>query len=252
MSNLPTSSADILNRVKALIPKRWFQWAAPYRDAVLGGLSDLGWWCYGLIGYARAQTRISTAYGIWLDIIAYDFLGRTLLRNGLPDDTFRAIIKATILKERVTRLGMTNAITALVGVPPVIFEPWNTFDTGAYSGGGFKCGQFGYGVGQGGYGSMALPAQTFMQVSPGPGFGIPGVGGYDSKVAGYGIGSMEYEGATSQLTGVTPQMIYDLINKTKPTGSICWVHIGINPILEIFSPAIFSLDPIFDTDPAGD
>src|SRR5258708_29848594 len=35
--------------------------------------------------YARAQSRLSTAYGIWLDIFAYDFLGRFLIRNGVED-----------------------------------------------------------------------------------------------------------------------------------------------------------------------
>ncbi|WP_024517085.1 hypothetical protein [Bradyrhizobium sp. Tv2a-2] len=222
------SSSNISERVFRVLPKGWFKWAAPIRNAIVGGLSDAASWCYGLIGYARAQTRLSTAYGVWLDVWAFDFLGRYLVRNGAPDAAFRALIKATVLQERVTRKGMINAITALTGKAPIIFEPWNTYDTGGYSNAkaGQVCGQFGYGVGQGGYGSMVLPAQTFIQVDPGVGAGIPDVGGYGTGIMGYGVGASEYAGPTIEESGVTPAMIYDLINKTKPTGSTCWVLIS--------------------------
>ena len=33
-------SADLLARVKAVIPRRWFSYVAPVRDAIIGGLSD--------------------------------------------------------------------------------------------------------------------------------------------------------------------------------------------------------------------
>jgi hypothetical protein len=433
------SSADIVRRIHRVLPKRWFQWGAPIRDAILGGLSDSAAWCYDLIGYARAQTRLATAYGVWLDIFALDFLGRYLQRNGAPDDTFRAQIKATVLRERVTRKGMVNAVTALTGKAPWIFEPWNTGDTGAYSsrwqdgttnlltysqqfnnaawgitgllpfgsgstanaaiapdgtvtadhivvdatanvhrlnrggwtfpGGqpyaikifakaaeynflriefyrgattgaahfnlttgaigevsnaswtnaeyvgagwwecsvgfvtdgpaqvfyvypipsmtsgnnwtgdgasgiyvwgaqleagaesttylattntpatrsainGFRCGQLGYGIGQGGYGSMVLPAQTFMRVNFGAGAGIPNVAGYGTGAAGYGVGAAEYAGPTVEKSGVTLPMIYDIINKTKPTGTICWV--AVEQYFTEFDPKIF--DPkVFDT-----
>jgi hypothetical protein len=237
------SSIDILSRVKQLLPGRWFKWTAPYRDAVLGGLSDLSAWCYSLIGYARAQTRLASAYGIWLDILAYDFLGRTLMRNGAPDDAFRAIVKATILQERVTRSGMIAAVTQLTGIPPWVFEPWNTYDTGAYSGGSFKCGQFGYGVGRGGYGNMGLPAQTFMVVTRTAPSGIPYVDGYGNSVAGYGKGAIEYAGNNLALSGVTNAMINQLVNLTKPTGSTVWLNIGPQPNPQPKRPMIFNSKP---------
>ena len=217
------SSANILSRVRSLIPRRWFKWGAPIRDAILGGLSDSAAWNYVLIGYARAQTRLASAYGVWLDILAYDFLGRTLVRNGTADNTFRAVIKATILQERVTRAGMINAVTTLTGKTPWVFEPWNTYDTGAYSGKNGKYGSMGYGVGRGGYGNMKLPCQTFMKVTRSAGSGIPGVAGYGSDIAGYGQGAIEYAGPNTELSGVTDAMIYQLINMTKPTGTTCWV-----------------------------
>lgn len=238
------TAADILQRVKQTLAKGWFKWVAPYRDAVIGGLSDSASWCYGLIAYARAQTRLSSAYGIWLDILAFDFLGRTLTRGSASDAVFRAIIRATILQERVTRAGMLNAVTALTGNAPTIFEPWNTYDTGAYSGAdGKKYGSMGYGVGRGGYGNMNLPAQTFIQVTRGLPSGIPSVGGYapgGGAVAGYGTGAEEYVGPLVPLNGVTNDMINRMISMTKPTGTTVWVNIGGNFSVPVRRPAIFN------------
>jgi hypothetical protein len=222
------TSLDIVERIKRVLPRKWFSFVAPLRDAVLGGLSDSSSWCYGLSVYARAQIRLSTAYGIWLDIFAYDFLRRYLVRNGTADDVFRATIRATILQERVTRAGMINALTLLTGKAPKIFEPWSTFDTGAYSaqrGLGPQYGSMGYGVGLGGYGSMILPAQVFITPHRGAGMGIPGVGGYGSTVDGYGVGAVEWAGITSELSGITDAMLYNLITMTKPTGVTAWTQI---------------------------
>jgi hypothetical protein len=216
------SAADITDRVKRLIPNSWFKWVAPYRDAVIGGIADGASWCYGLIGYARQQTRLFTASGIWLDIFAFDFLGRTLQRTGAQDDAFRALIRATILQERVTRAGMINAVTTLTGKAPTVFEPWNTFDTGAYSGPLGQCGQLGYGVGQGGYGNMRLHGQVFMQVHRGGPSGIPNVGGYGNNAEGYGVGQTEYAGPYVEQSGITNAMIYRVINLTKATGTTIW------------------------------
>jgi hypothetical protein len=208
-------SADILDRVKKLLPRRWFAWVAPYRDAVLGGLSDGAASCYNIYLYAKAQSRLSTSSGPFLDLIAYDFLGRYLRRGGMNDSTFLARIKATILQERVTRKGMVSAITALVGTAPVIFEPWNTGDTGGYDVGGV-----GYDT-AGGWGSTDLPAQVFIQVHL-PGYGVPNVAGFDTGAGGYDAGGLEYIGDATSLTGVTPSDIYDTIETTKPTGVTCW------------------------------
>jgi hypothetical protein len=217
------NSTDILSRIKRLIPNGWFKYTAPNRDAVIGGLSDLASWSYSLIGYAKAQERLATAYGIWLDIFANDFLGSALVRNGAQDDVFRVLIKATILQERVTRAGMIAAVETITGHIPNIFEPWNTYDTGAYSGKYQKYGSMGYGVGRGGYGSMKLPAQVFMQIHRGGPSGIPNVAGYGSPIAGYGVGKIEYAGPTVELSGITNAMILKVVNLTKPTGSTIWV-----------------------------
>lgn len=218
-------SDDILNRItRYLIPNRWFSWVAPLRDAVVGGLADNAAWCYSWIIYARLQSRLATATGVWLDIWSQDFLSNHLPRMGSTDDAFRASIKATVLQVRVTRAGMVNALTALTGNAPWIFEPWNTGDTGAYG-----VGTFAYGgrsaVGSGGWGNMNLPGQFFIQPVRGAGSGVPNVGGWGSIVGGYGIGLLEYFGPQLAQIGVTDANIYSIIETTKPTGVIAWTRI---------------------------
>ncbi|WP_024516864.1 hypothetical protein [Bradyrhizobium sp. Tv2a-2] len=221
--------ANIQNRVQGVVPRRWWSWTAwntGIVSAIVGGLSDLASWCYSLIPYAKAQTRLATAYGVWLDIWSYDFLGMVLPRNGAIDDAFRVLIKTMILQERVTRAGMSNVINQLTSAAPAVFEPWNTGDTGAYSSpraNGFKCGQFGYGVGNGGYGNMNLPGQVFIGLFRTGFSGIPNVDGWGGSSAGYGVGTIEYAGKYTTLTGITNQMILDAIENTKPTGVTCWV-----------------------------
>ena len=63
----------------------------PVLDGVLSGLAA-GWaWLYGLLGFVMAQTRIATATGVWLDMIARDCFGTRLSRRGAQaDDAFRA------------------------------------------------------------------------------------------------------------------------------------------------------------------
>jgi hypothetical protein len=220
-------ATDLLERVKRLIPFRWFQWAAPLRDAIVGGLSDCAAKGYSFILYTRQQSRLATATGIWLDILCYDFLRRHLLRRGTSDTVFRNTIQATILQERVTRKGMNAALTALLNIPPFIFEPWSTNDAGAYN-----TGNFAYGM-AGGWGSLQLPGQVFIKVSRvgiGPS-GVPNVAGWfrgqgSIGVGGYGQGAIEYVSGVTPTIGVTDADIYQIIANTKPTGVTCWVQIG--------------------------
>jgi hypothetical protein len=230
-------SADILDRVKKLLPARWFAWVAPNRDAILGALSDIGAWCYSWIIYARLQSRIATGTDIWLDIISLDFLGRAILRQGASDSVFRALITATILKERVTRHGMFQAVKTLTGNDPVIFEPWSAGDAGAYSNFSLaqSYGQMGYGVGRGGYGSYQFPGQVFMKVIRGASSGVPSVTGYGYGYGGYKGsdvvsgqasfgGQIEFIGSYTRLVGITDQQIENLITYTKPSGTTVWLQ----------------------------
>lgn len=212
---------DIIARVKLVLPRRWFSFVAPIRDAVLGGLADSTAWCYSLIVYAQLQTRLATATGPWLDIWSMDFLYRFLPRKGMTDDAFRAVIQATILQERVTRSGMTSMITRLTGAPPSLIEPWNTGDCGAYGVGAIGYGRVGY------WGSINLPNQFFMKVNRagiGP-TGVPTVAGYKGYTGGYGVGAIEWGGVDVPEIGITDDIIRQLILMTKPSGSIVWLQI---------------------------
>lgn len=218
-------SKNILLRVLGVLPRRWFKWGASYRDALAGGLSDLGAWCYNWIGYARLQTRLATATGVWLDIFCYDFLARNLLRNGAIDSSFRTLIQATILKERVTRKGMFRAIKTLTGNNPVIFEPWNTGDTGAWSDNN-SYQNMAWDT-TGGWGEMSLQGQVLITVTRGVGSGIANVNGLDGYQGGWDQGSIEFvsDSGGAGSIGVTNAQIYQLIVYTKPTGVTVWTNI---------------------------
>src|SRR5579862_5296427 len=96
---------DIVARLRSLLPP-WFppQGAAPIVDGVLTGIATLLSGIYGLIQYARAQSRIATASGAWLDLIAWDFFGsRFLRRTQETDASFIPRIRSELRRPRLTR-----------------------------------------------------------------------------------------------------------------------------------------------------
>ena len=212
-------SNDMLARIKRVVPSRWFAYVAPLRDAVLGGLADQLAWIYSFIAFAKLQTRISTATGFFLDLIAFDYFGLFIRRRVAEIDmAFSARIKKEILRERVTRKGMIQALTDLTGKAPIVFEPSSTFDAGGW---GTHCG---YGL-AGGYGNLKLNNQVFLTVYR-PGLqGVPNVDGYGGGLGGYGVGAIEYVGASMITGAVTDTDIYTTIEATKPTGAICWTKL---------------------------
>lgn len=211
---------DMLARLKSLVPARWFAPAATNYTAITGALSDALQFAGDLIAYAKLQIRIATATGVWLDLAAYDYFGSRIQRSpGQSDAALRARIRAEVLRQRVTRAGMAAALTQLTGKAPAIFEPSQPIDAGSY--GGPLCG---YGV-AGGWGSLDFPAQAFMTVYR-PGLqGVPGVAGYGASIGGYGAGSLSWTNPGDVAGQVTDQDIYDLITRTKPTGSLMWVRL---------------------------
>jgi hypothetical protein len=214
------SASDIVARVKALIPNGWFAYAATNRDAILGGIADGASCCYSLIGYARAQTRLATMSGVWLDLTALDYFGLILRRRASQgDEAFRTRIKALLLQERVTRAGMAQVITSLTGHAPVIFEPWNTGDTGAWDSGDMAWDE------AGGWGDTCLPCQTFMIVTR-PGMqGIPAAGAWDAAGSAWDTGDTEWVDPSMNEGAVTDADIYQAINMTRPVGSVVWTRL---------------------------
>jgi hypothetical protein len=211
-------SDDIIRRVKLLLPKGWWNDVAPIRDAIIGGVADAAAWSYGLIAYAKKQTRVAWATDFWLDIVSKDYFRFELSRKvNEPDDKFRLRIQKELIRERVTRQGMIDALTDFTGKVPYVFEPWNTGDTGAWDEG-----HFAWDI-SGGWGDTCLPAQSFVNVVP-PGAGIPGAPGWDCAAMGWDIGGMW--GDMSLIAGaITDADIYATINKTRPTGAIVWTQL---------------------------
>lgn len=173
---------DIQNRLRGYLPARWFgnpSDSMPIIDAVLTGVSACLSFIYSLYAYAKLQTRINTATGGWLDLIAFDFFGGALIRGqGQSDSAFRATIIAQILHANATRAAISAVVKQLTGQVPIITEGWQAQDTGAYGSLPAPCLSLaGYNV-AGCYGSMA-PCQFFVKTAA----GLPGVTNADIYAA---------------------------------------------------------------------
>jgi hypothetical protein len=212
---------DIFGRIKTLIP-RWFSDSTPVLDALLRGFAYAKSFVYGLIVYAALQTRIKTATDGWLDMIAADFFGSSLLRkSGQSDASFRNRIIINLFRERATRNGLVKVLTDLTGRAPVVFEPQRPLDTGSYGGP-----LIGYGV-AGGYGSMLLPFQAFVTAYRPTSTGIPNVAGYGVSTGGYSRASQAEIASLNMIQGaVTDDDIYAAIDSVKPVGTTIWTRIA--------------------------
>ncbi len=212
---------DFLSRLKATLPK-WFGDSSPILDAVLSGYATAASFVYGLIGYARLQTRIKTTTDDFLDLLSADLFGAALPRKtNESDGNFRARILINLLRERGTRNAITVILQALTGILPRIFEPWRPLDTGGYGIGGV-----GYGAG-GAYGSLLLNNQVFVTAHRAAGTGIPNVIGYGQSPGGYATPSQFEYASLAMIQGqVADADIYGAVESVRPVGTTAWVQIG--------------------------
>ena len=217
---------DIFLRIKALLPSRWFGDETPLLDLVIQSLST-GWdGLFGLLSFVRAQTRIMTSSGHWLDLSAADYLGaRFKRRQSEADRFFRQRIIAELRKDRCTRGAMRQNLTDLTGVPPQIFEPSNPMDTGCYGHLGTSAlGQTGYGL-AGGWGNLYLPFQAFIQVFRSSAPGVSMINGWGGSGGGYGAGQSAFLNTDLDRQLITDTEIYESIAQSAPAGCIMWVAI---------------------------
>ncbi len=211
--------SDMLARLRAVLPPRWFPDDAPVLTGLLTGLADAWSWLYGLLAAARAQARIATATGAFLDMIAADFFGaRVTRRKAQNDGAFRTAILRELLRERGTRAALTSVLTDLTGRAPAIFESARPADTGAWNG------VNGYGM-AGGWGSLALPFQCLVLAHRPQGAGIASVAGYATSAAGYGLGPVEYASLAMLQGQVTDADIYAAAASVMPACGIAWMQI---------------------------
>lgn len=218
----PQDSVSILARLKSLLPARWFNDRAPVITAVLGGIADSLSGSFAFISYAEKQARLATMGEFWLDLFALDYFGlRFGRRNSQADDSFRVSLYKEIFRVRATREGMRVALLDLTGVSPIIFEPANPRDTGAYG-----SPTIGWSV-AGRYGSNEQPAEIYIDVQRPLGQGVPLISGYGSAASGYGAsaGRGEYVSLDDVKGPVTDRDIFRTIEATRPVGTIAWTRI---------------------------
>jgi hypothetical protein len=219
--------ADLLIRLRALLPA-WFpqQGQAPVIDGVLTGIASGLSFVYALIQFARAQMRVTTASGGWIDFWAWDYLGGRVVRKLQElDATWIARIKREVLRPRNTRASVTQALVDLTGIPPAIFEPSLPQDTGGYGSLTTAGGPLAYNLG-GGYGSLSTPWTALIGAFRPATTGIPYMAGYNAPSGAYAsagslTGSLLAYNTLSQIVGqVTDADILAAIDAVRPIGTV--------------------------------
>lgn len=212
------SADDFFYRIKALLVN-WFGGASSILDALIHGLSSGLAFFYTQYIYASNQIRLKTASGSWLDILANDFFGNSLLRaRNQSDASFRKKLQLNLFRERGTRKAINDILTDLTGQSPLIVEPLNIVDT---SGLGVN---FFLGV-NGRLGSYGMPHQALINVKRAAVAGWPNVAGLGTNQ--FGLQSSPYASLISlEDSGVSDNDIYQAIESVKPAGTIVWVNIS--------------------------
>jgi hypothetical protein len=211
---------DFVERLKLVLPGRWFAGFTPILDAVVTGLGSAWSGVFSSLSFVTAQTRIATASGVFLDIAAQDYLGGALPRRaGEADTAYSARIRANLLSPRATRTDLIAALTSLTGQAPVVFEPLNASDTGGYNL------NMGYNL-AGGYGSRQLPYQFFLTVYRPANTPTSNAGGYGIGPGGYGSSPLVYADIAEFAGAVSDEDILQAVAAFIPTTSIAWTKIS--------------------------
>jgi len=216
------SQADMFNRIKALIPRSWFQ-TSPNFDATLQGASWALSSAYAQITYAALQTRIKTASDGFLDLISYDFFGTTLPRLTLEaDNAFRSRILANLFVRGPTRADMSTVLTLLTGTMPTIFEPSNTADSGGWDGRLY----WDTGVAAGGGWGDHLPYQSFVTAYR-PIGNLISLGELNTYRFGFDTNAYWSDNPPSSLTDAA---IIAAVEATRAVGTVVWLRIADAPV----------------------
>jgi hypothetical protein len=208
------SPSDIIARLKAVLPTRWFPDETPVLDTILAGIATAWASLHGLLAAVQLQSRIATATGQFLDGASSDFFAARLpRRNTESDDAFRIRIHQQLVREHATRAAIVSIVTDLTGKAPIVFEPARVADTGGYATSGLA-----YGA-AGAWGNLLLPFQIFVTAHRAQGIGI-------ANVAGYGTaGPLARASLTAAAGQVTDSDIYAAIASVMPTGTRAWTRI---------------------------
>ena len=226
-------STDILARLRSLLPP-WFPSATPVLDAVLSGSATAFAWIYGRIAYVKAQTRLATTTGPFLDLASHDYFGfgAFLRKTQESDATYRGRIEKELFRPRQTRAAITQALTDLTGRTPLIFEPWNPNDCGAIELNGTfafdnpAAGFYGYGC----WGDTNAQYQAFVTAYRPLSTGLPNSSGFDIGLGGLDIGNgMALIDMAAFQPAVSDADILACVRATQAAGVTCWTAILSNP-----------------------
>lgn len=228
---------DMAVRMAAVLPSRWFPslLEAPVLLGLLTGIGTAWSYCYDLLAYARAQARIGTATGVFLDMAAADFFGLALRRRSEEaDDAFRDRIEGNLLQEQGTRAAVIAAVSAVATATTTVFEPMLPADTKGYGGwiAPTAGGGYGYGTTGLGYGSLSRPAQFLVDVrrsaTSAQLSGIIGYGGAGETgiPGGYGTGQIAYGTIALVEDDTSAADIAAAIAATLPAGTIAWMRVA--------------------------
>lgn len=233
---------DMAARIRGVLPGSWFPVSGadngrtPILNGVLAGLGAAWAQVYTLLSYAKRQTRIASSTDFFLDIVAADFFGGRLVRRvGEPDAAFRSRIQANLFAPRATRAAVSAALADLTGNAPAIFEPAYTHDTGGYGTPAQGGGNMGYGR-AGGWGSLQLPFQFFIEAYRPLGNGIARVAGYGhlgdatAMPGAYGRGAIQFASNSQLGAQITDDEMNATIAAAVPAATIAWARI-LDPLI---------------------
>jgi hypothetical protein len=211
---------DMVSRLRALLPARWFADTAPVLDATLTGFAAVWTAAYEQLEFVRRQTRVATANGSFLDMIAKDFFGTRLCRRVAQDDVaYRRMIGLELRRVHATRDAVKAALEDLTGRPPLIFEPTRPADTKAW---GVACG---WGV-AGAWGSLLMPFQCLVTAFRQRGGSLSDVVGWGGPAGAWGGGAICYASLSMMTSQVTDEDIAAAVARAMPVSAIAWIRIS--------------------------
>jgi hypothetical protein len=227
---------DLVYRLRTLLPP-WFpnQGQAPVLDAILTGIATLLSTSYGFIQYARAQSRISTASGGWLDLIAWDFFGSRFQRRPTETDlSFQPRLKKELIRPRLTRPAIISMVRDLTGFTPSLIEPFNGQDLG-----GFDLGNLALDA-AGGMGATNHNNQIWVTAFRPITYGLQIAAGFDAGPGGFDTGLLELldpqvlpsvvadAEITARIQQTVAQGIFANIGIISPPPAIAWDVPGVD------------------------
>lgn len=206
---------DILSRIRRGLPP-WFgrDGDAPALDALLSGVAALLAWFYGLYQFTRAQTRVATSTGGWLDLSAGDVAGGDLPRfSGETDAAYARRIRLEPLRDRNTIPAIRKAVFDITGIEPDVYEGFDTFGNGAFGASNLALSRAGR------WSSTQLAFVVLVTVYMHNNYGIPNRGGFDDGAGGLGDGNFSWADASEIIgSGATQDDVLAALERVRAAG----------------------------------